>query len=54
MMDCHFQAVKLIVEDALLKYSSDRTGLPDYALESGGKYVIVIFTQNCLLTVFKT
>lgn len=31
-----FQAVKLIVEDALLKFSADRTGLPDYALESAG------------------
>lgn len=32
----HLQAVRLIVEDALLKYSADRTGLPDYALESAG------------------
>ncbi|XP_025112557.1 sun domain-containing protein 1-like isoform X2 [Pomacea canaliculata] len=43
-------AVKLIVEDALLKYSSDRTGLPDYALESGGGSVI---STRCSETYYK-
>lgn len=31
------QQVKLIVQNALRLYSQDRTGLVDYALESGGK-----------------
>lgn len=31
------QQVKLIVQNALKLYSQDRTGLVDYALESGGK-----------------
>ena len=29
--------MKLIVQNALKLYSQDRTGLVDYALESGGK-----------------
>lgn len=31
------QDVRAIVEDALRRFSQDRTGLPDYALESGGQ-----------------
>lgn len=31
------QHVKIIVQNALRLYSQDRTGLVDYALESGGK-----------------
>lgn len=31
------QDVHVIVEDALRRFSQDRTGLPDYALESGGQ-----------------
>lgn len=34
---CLPQQVKLIVQNALRLYSQDRTGLVDYALESGGK-----------------
>ena len=41
-----FQAVKLIVEDALLKFSADRTGLPDYALESAGSYYLIIIMNT--------
>lgn len=31
------QQVQLIVQNALKLYSQDRTGMVDYALESGGK-----------------
>ncbi|KAL8614754.1 hypothetical protein ACOMHN_055311 [Nucella lapillus] len=34
------ESIRLIVEDALLKYSADKTGLPDYALESAGGSVL--------------
>lgn len=34
---CVPQQVKIIVQNALRLYSQDRTGLVDYALESGGK-----------------
>lgn len=34
---CVPQHVKVIVQNALRLYSQDRTGLVDYALESGGK-----------------
>lgn len=33
---CVPQQVKFIVQNALRLYSQDRTGLVDYALESGG------------------
>nr|KAG5714623.1 hypothetical protein BaRGS_000111 [Batillaria attramentaria] len=52
------EAVRLIVEDALLKYSADRTGLPDYALESAGGSVISVrcsetyYKKTALISVF--
>ncbi|XP_070187444.1 SUN domain-containing protein 2-like isoform X2 [Littorina saxatilis] len=51
-------AVKLIVEDALLKFSADRTGLPDYALESAGGSVISVrcsetyYRKTALISIF--
>ena len=51
-------AVKLIVEDALLKFSADRTGLPDYALESAGGSVLSVrcsetyYRKTALISVF--
>lgn len=51
-------AVRLIVEDSLLKYSADRTGLPDYALESAGGSVIstrcseTFYRKTALISVF--
>jgi hypothetical protein len=32
------QLVARIVEEALLKYSADKLALPDFALESAGKF----------------
>ena len=31
------QAIRTIIEEALTQFSADRTGLPDFALESAGK-----------------
>lgn len=31
-----FQTVKIIVEEALIQFSADRVGMPDFALESAG------------------
>jgi len=31
------QLIRGIVDEALLKYSADKIGLPDFALESSGK-----------------
>ncbi|XP_069125030.1 SUN domain-containing protein 1-like isoform X2 [Argopecten irradians] len=38
--DISEQLIKSIVDDALLKYSADKIGLPDFALESSGGSVI--------------
>lgn len=38
-----------MVEDALRRFSQDRTGLPDYALESGGQKSLSV----CLSVIFR-
>ena len=49
--DCFFvQMVRLIVEEALMKYSADRTGLPDYALESAGTLPTLLTEHVTLFT----
>lgn len=45
VLRCVPQQVKIIVQNALRLYSQDRTGLVDYALESGGKNKV---SQHCL------
>lgn len=40
------QDVHVIVEDALRRFSQDRTGLPDYALESGGQRSRCVFSSS--------
>ncbi|XP_075891249.1 uncharacterized protein LOC142894027 isoform X2 [Nelusetta ayraudi] len=50
--------VHVMVEDALRRFSQDRTGLPDYALESGGGSIIstrcseTFETKAALLSLF--
>ncbi|KAL3876673.1 hypothetical protein ACJMK2_034477 [Sinanodonta woodiana] len=44
------QYVRIIVEDALQKYSADKTGLADFALESAGGSVI---STRCSETYYK-
>ncbi|KAK3601857.1 hypothetical protein CHS0354_041780 [Potamilus streckersoni] len=44
------QYVKIIIEDALQKYSADKTGLADFALESAGGSVI---STRCSETYYK-
>lgn len=34
---CLFQDVRVIVDNALRRFSEDRTGMSDFALESGGQ-----------------
>ena len=33
-----FQQVRMMIDEALFRYSADKTGLADFGLESAGKY----------------
>lgn len=46
------QQVKLIVQNALKLYSQDRTGMVDYALESGGKKEVSHQISACSFWTF--
>lgn len=41
-----FQFVRSLVDEALVKFSADKTGLADYALESGGKSDSLVFKSE--------
>lgn len=51
-VDLSPQHVQLIVNNAMKLYSEDRTGLVDYALESGG--IVMMLTMDGFQIVFKS